>query len=51
MPPKVLQKLLGHADIRVTLDTYSDVFENFQSENVQKVDNYLAGIGLTVNAS
>lgn len=51
MPPKVLQKLLGHADIRVTLDTYSDVFENFQSENVQKVDNYLTEIGLTVNAS
>lgn len=41
MPPKVLQKLLGHTDIKVTLDTYSDVFESFQTENVQKVDNYL----------
>lgn len=46
MPPKVLQTLLGHTDIRITLDTYSDVFENFQSENVAKVDNYLDKLGI-----
>lgn len=47
MPPKVLQTLLGHTDIRITLDTYSDVFENFQTENVAKVDNYLANMGIS----
>lgn len=46
MPPKVSQTLLGHTDIRITLDTYSDVFENFQSENVAKVDSYLDKLGI-----
>lgn len=46
MPPKVLQTLLGHTDIRITLDTYSDVFENFQSENVAKVNSYLDKLGI-----
>lgn len=46
MPPKVLQTLLGHTDIRITLDTYSVVFENFQSENVAKVDSYLDKLGI-----
>lgn len=46
MPPKALQTLLGHTDIRITLDTYSDVFEKFQSENVAKVDSYLDKLGI-----
>ena len=46
---KFLQNLLGHTDIKVTLDTYSDVFENFQNENVAKVDEYLSRVGLVVN--
>ncbi len=50
MPPKVLQNLLGHTDIKVTLDTYSDVFDNFQNENVAKVDEYLSSAGLAINA-
>ena len=48
MPPKVLQTLLGHADIRITLDTYSNVFESFQAENVAKVDNYLSDLGIAI---
>lgn len=47
MPPTVLQHLLGHTDIRITLDTYADVFENFQTENVALVDEYLQSIGLS----
>lgn len=46
MPPTVLQHLLGHTDIRITLDTYADVFENFQTENVALVDEYLRSVGL-----
>lgn len=48
MPPKVLQTLLGHADIRITLDTYSNVFESFQTENVAKVDSYLSDLGIAI---
>ena len=48
MPPKVLQTLLGHADIRITLDTYSNVFESFQTENVAKIDNYLSDLGIAI---
>ena len=46
MPHFFLQTLFGHTDIRITLDTYSDVFENFQSENVAKVDSYLDKLGI-----
>lgn len=48
MPAKVLQTLLGHADIRITLDTYSNVFESFQTENVAKVDSYLSDLGIAI---
>lgn len=47
MPPTVLQHLLGYTDIRITLDTYADVFDNFQTENVALVDEYLRSIGLS----
>ena len=49
MPPKVLQKLLGHRNIEVTLNTYADVFESFQTENVEKVDGYLTDLGIEVS--
>lgn len=41
MPVKVLQKLLGHADIKTTLDTYCDVFEQYEQKHVNKVEKYL----------
>lgn len=50
MPVKVLQDLLGHTDIGITLDTYSDVFENFQTENIQKIDNYMSTAGFAMEA-
>lgn len=46
MPPKVLQTLLGHADISITLNTYSDVFNKFKTESIDKVDKYLADAGI-----
>ena len=48
MPPKVLQHLMGHSDIKVTLDTYADVFDNFQSISIEKADSYLNQVGLAV---
>lgn len=50
MPPKVLQTLMGHANIKVTLDTYADVFNKFQSETIKQVDDYLKNMGLTISA-
>ncbi len=48
MPPKVLQHLMGHSDIKVTLDTYADVFDNFQSISVEQADSYLNQVSLAV---
>jgi len=47
MQPKVLQHLLGHSDIKITLNTYCDAFENYQKENIAKTDEYLAGMGIS----
>ena len=46
MQPKVLQHILGHSDIRITLNTYCDAFENFQHENIAKTDEYFANMGI-----
>lgn len=42
MPAKVLQTLLGHTDIKTTLNTYCDAFAEYQDESVEKVNKYLA---------
>ena len=46
MQPKVLQHLLGHSDIKITLNTYCDAFEGFKKENVAKADEYFADMGI-----
>ena len=47
MQPKVLQLLLGHTDIKITMNTYCDAFDKFQGENVALASEYLRKIGLT----
>lgn len=49
MQPKVLQHLLGHSDIKITLNTYCDAFESFQKENLAKADEYFANMGINLN--
>ena len=46
MQPKVLQHILGHSDIKITLNTYCDAFENFQNENIAKTDEYFSDLGI-----
>ena len=46
MQAKVLQHLLGHSDISITLNTYCDAFESFQRENIAMADEYLANMGI-----
>lgn len=51
MPPKVLQSLLGHRDIKTTMNVYGDVFNRFQADHIENASNYLKemGISLTKN--
>ncbi len=37
--PKIVQELLGHATISITLDTYSHVLPNMQSEAVAAMED------------
>lgn len=43
--PKVVQEILGHSQISVTLDTYSHVLPSMQVEAAAKVDNLFARLG------
>ena len=36
-----LSKLLGHADIETTLNTYTSVFNKFKEDEIQKYLNYI----------
>ena len=40
--PKVVQELLGHASVTITLDTYSHVLPNMQGEAAGKMDSMLS---------
>ncbi len=48
MPPKVLQKILGHTDISITLNTYTDVFDSFMNDKLTVTDQYLNNVGLSI---
>lgn len=48
MSAKILQRLLGHTDITVTMNTYCDAFEQFESEHLQKYNEYMRKQGLTL---
>ena len=44
VPAVVLKTWLGHTDIHITLDTYTDVFESMDHSAVCTLDNYLEKI-------
>ena len=35
----VLQRILGHQDIQVTLNTYTSVFKEFKEKEIEKINN------------
>lgn len=41
MPAVVLQRLLGHKDVTITLNTYTHVFNKFKEKELDKVNEYL----------
>lgn len=49
MPPKVLQEIMGHTDIRITMNTYFYATEDYIKENVSKIDNIMKNEGLSIN--
>ena len=48
MPAKVLQKILGHSDINITLNTYCSVFEKYRSEHQAAADEYMKANQLSI---
>lgn len=50
MQAKVLQVLLGHKNIQITLNTYCNAFDKYQSENIERVNAYLKDNGITITA-
>lgn len=40
MAPVVVQKLMGHTDIGITLNTYTSVFDKFKEKEIDKVNKY-----------
>lgn len=40
MAPVVVQRLMGHNDISVTLNTYTSVYDKFKEKEIDKVNRY-----------
>lgn len=46
MDKKVLQDILGHSDIRTTLNTYCDVTDEYKQKNTETSYKYMEDLGL-----
>ena len=40
MAPVVVQRLMGHTDVLITLNTYTSVFDKYKASEVEKVNQY-----------
>lgn len=45
---KVLQELMGHTDIRITMNTYCDATNDFINDNISRVNQYMETLGFVV---
>lgn len=48
MPPKVLQEIMGHTDISITMNTYFYATKDYIEDNISKIDAILKNEGLTI---
>ena len=48
VPAKVLQKILGHTDINITLNVYCSVFEKYSNEHLAIADEYMRSNNLEI---
>ena len=51
MAPVVVQRLMGHKDIGVTLNTYTSVFDKFKKSEIDKVNQYYMNENLIASNS
>lgn len=51
MAPVVVQRLMGHKDISITLNTYTSVFDKFKQSEIDKVNQYYLNENLNLNGS
>ncbi len=49
-PANVLQKILGHTDIKTTLDIYCDVFNAYEKKHRDNTFEYLKNSNLTISS-
>ena len=48
MPANVLQKIMGHTDLKTTVEIYCDVFAEYEKKHTQKTYEYLQENKLTI---
>lgn len=48
MPPKVLQEIMGHTDISITMNTYFYATKDYIRDNLLKIDSILQSEGLSI---
>lgn len=48
MPAKVLQRILGHSDISITLNVYCDCFEKYENQHLKTVSEYMKANNLQI---
>lgn len=46
--PKIIMQLLGHSDIKITLNTYCDAFDDYQEHQLINMQSYMESKGLIV---
>lgn len=51
MSAKVLQTLLGHTDIKITMNTYCDTFDRFQADDITKYLDYMRVLGIDIQTA
>lgn len=51
MPPKVLQEIMGHTDIKITMNTYFYATEDYIKDNITIIDEKLKQEGLSIGYS
>ena len=49
MAPVVVQRLMGHNSVQVTLDTYISVYDKFKESELDKVNQYYLNENLINN--
>lgn len=49
VPAKVLQKIMGHADIKTTLQIYTDIFDKFEKKYNDVIQDYIYENKLNIN--